>query len=69
MTVGADAYIGPSGSYEFAVDFHKIGAFCRVDVGIDPYIRMRRCLRIRRGFLQKNRRCGMQRLSGVLLQN
>ena len=24
-------------SYEFATDFRKIGLFCRVDVGIDPY--------------------------------
>ena len=25
------------GSYEFAEDFHKNGAFCRADVGIGPY--------------------------------
>ena len=25
------------GSYEFAIDFRKNGAICRVDVGIDPY--------------------------------
>jgi len=35
--VGADAHIGPLGSYEFAEDFHKNGAFCRADVGIGPY--------------------------------
>ena len=29
--------IGPLGSSEFAADFRKTGAFCRVDVGIDPY--------------------------------
>ena len=36
--VGADAHIGPLGSCEFAADFRKNGAVCRVDVGIDPYI-------------------------------
>ena len=36
-SVGADAHIGPLGSYEFAIDFRKNGAICRVDVGIDPY--------------------------------
>ena len=35
--VGADAHIGPFGSYEFAEDFRKNGAFCRADVGIGPY--------------------------------
>ena len=35
--VGADAHIGPLESCEFAIDFRKKGAFCRVDVGIDPY--------------------------------
>ena len=30
--------IGPLGSCEFAADFRKNGAVCRVDVGIDPYI-------------------------------
>ena len=35
--VGADAYIGPLGSYEFAENYRENGAFCRVDVGIDPY--------------------------------
>ena len=37
-SVGADAHIGPLGSCEFAADFRKNGAVCRVDVGIDPYI-------------------------------
>ena len=37
LTVGADAHIGPLGSYEFAEDFHTNGAFCRADVGIGPY--------------------------------
>ena len=37
MIVGADAHIGPFGSYEFAADYRKIGAFCRADVGIGPY--------------------------------
>ena len=27
----------PKGSYEFAEDFQKNGAFCRGDVGIAPY--------------------------------
>ena len=30
-------HIGPLGSYEFAEDPHKNGAFCRADVGIGPY--------------------------------
>ena len=37
LLVGADAHIGPLGSYEFAVDYRKNGAFCRADVGIGPY--------------------------------
>ena len=36
--VVADAHIGPLGSCEFAADYRKIGLFCRVNVGIDPYI-------------------------------
>ena len=35
--VGADAHIGPLGSYDFAGDPRKIGAFCRADVGFGPY--------------------------------
>ena len=35
--VGADAHIGPLGSYEFAADFRRNSAFCRADVGIGPY--------------------------------
>ena len=35
--VGADAYIGPLGSCEFAVGYRKTGAFCRADVGIGLY--------------------------------
>ena len=34
---GADAHIGPLGSYEFAEDSRKTGAFRRADVGIGPY--------------------------------
>ena len=30
-------HIAPLGSCEFTEDYRKIGAFCRVDVGIDPY--------------------------------
>ena len=30
-------HIGPLRSYAFAADSRKNGAFCRVDVGIDPY--------------------------------
>lgn len=40
--VGADAHIGPFGSYEFAADYRKIGAFCRADVSIGPYRLLRR---------------------------
>ena len=32
MCVGGDAHIAPLGSYEFAEDFRKIGAYCRGDV-------------------------------------
>ena len=35
--VGVDAYIAPLGMIEFAEDFRKTTASCRVDVGIDPY--------------------------------
>ena len=35
--VGGDAYIAPLGMIEFAEDFRKTAASCRVDVGIDPY--------------------------------
>ena len=35
---GAIEHIAPLGSCEFAEDYRKIGAFCRVDVGIDPYV-------------------------------
>ena len=30
----------PKGSYEFAEDFRKNGAFCRGDVGIAPYAKL-----------------------------
>ena len=40
--VGADAHIGPLGSYDFAGDPRKIGAFCRADVGIGPYSVLRK---------------------------
>ena len=36
-SVGADACIAPPGSCEFAADYRKNGAICRVDVGIGPY--------------------------------
>ncbi len=49
--VGADAHIFLLESCEFAEDSRKNGAFCRADVGIDPYNRKRRCTRIRREFL------------------
>ena len=35
--VRADASARPVGTNEFAGDFRKNGACCRVDVGIDPY--------------------------------
>ena len=37
LECGADAYIGPLRSCEFAVGYRKTGAFCRADVGIGPY--------------------------------
>ena len=40
-------HIGPLGSYEFAEDSRKIGANCRVDVGIDPYEQAGKRIRIR----------------------
>ena len=46
-------HIGPSGSYEFAADFRKNGAICWVDVGIDPYRQVEKCIRIRSGFPKK----------------
>ena len=49
--VGADAHIFLLESCEFAEDSRKNGAFCRADVGICPYNRIRRCTRIRREFL------------------
>ena len=42
-SVGADAHIGPLGSYEFAADFRKNGAICRADVGIGPYSQTGKC--------------------------
>ena len=35
--VGADALIGPLGSYEFAENFRENGASCRAGEGIGPY--------------------------------
>ena len=49
--VGADAHIGPLESCDFAEDSRKNVAFCRADVGIGPYNRIRRYTRIRREFL------------------
>ena len=49
--VGADAPLGPVESLELAAGSRKNGAFCRADVGICPYNRIRRCTRIRREFL------------------
>ena len=46
-------HIGPPGSYEFAADFRINGAICRVDVGIDPYRQVGKCIRIRPGFPKK----------------
>ena len=36
MTVGADAHIGPLGSYEFAADFCKNAASCRAEQSPAP---------------------------------
>ena len=41
--VGADAYIGPLGSCEFAENLRENGAFCRADVGIGPYKQVGSC--------------------------
>ena len=37
VSVGADAHIGPLGSYEFAEDSRKIGTSCGWTRGIRPY--------------------------------
>ena len=44
--VGGDAHIAPLGTIGFAGDFHKNGACCRVDVGIDPYELLRKVLHV-----------------------
>ena len=46
-------HIGPLGSYEFAADSRKNGAICRVDVGIDSYRQVGKCIWIRPGFPKK----------------
>ena len=38
-SVGADAYIGPLGSYEFAADSHKNRCVLRADRAVSPYKR------------------------------
>ena len=43
----------PIGQYEFAGDFRKNGAICRVDVGIDPYNHACRHICIRRKISEK----------------
>ena len=48
--VGADARIGPLGSYEFAENFRENGASCRADEGIGPYAEIRECIRMCRSF-------------------
>ena len=49
-SVGADAHIGPAEQTVFTEIFGKFVTSLRVDVGIDPYKRIRICLRIRRTF-------------------
>ena len=51
LPVGAEALCGASECCDYAEDARKNGAFCRADVGIGPYNRIRRCTRIRREFL------------------
>ena len=72
--VGADAHIGPLGSYEFAADFRNNSVFCRVDVGIDPYSRVSNCMRIRAEFTplpsvravrRRRRRAASRALTGL----
>ena len=53
--VGADAYIGPADYTVFTEIFGEFVTSQRADVGIGPYSQMRRCIRIRRGFLKKAR--------------
>mgnify|MGYP000269027136 CR=1 FL=1 len=53
VVVGADDSVGPLRSYKFAVDSRKNGAFCRADVGIGPYKRVGKRIRIRLGFPEK----------------
>ena len=43
FSVGADAYIGPLGSCDFAENLRENGAFCRADVGIGPYKQVGSC--------------------------
>ena len=50
LTVGADAYIGPLGSCEFAEEYRKNAVFCRADVGIGPYTEMSSPSRMCRSF-------------------
>ena len=51
LAVGADDSVGPLGSYEFAGDFRRTGAFCVGRVGIGPYNKIWQRIRICVGFM------------------
>ena len=55
----------PKGSYEFAEDFRKNGAFCRGDVGIAPYAKLREFLRSFRADKKIPRRVGRGQGCGI----
>ena len=48
-------HIGPADYTVFTEIFGEFVTSQRADVGIGPYSQMRRCIRIRRGFLNKAR--------------
>ena len=41
LFVGGDAHIAPLGTNEFAESYRKNGLYCRDDVGIVPYAKLR----------------------------
>ena len=47
-------HIGPADYTVFTEIFGEFVTSQRADVGIGPYSQMRRCIRIRRGFLKKH---------------
>ena len=55
----------PKGSYEFAEDFRKNGAFCRGDVGIAPYAKLEEFPRSFRADKKIPRRVGRGQGCGI----